>query len=171
MSVEFKDNSVSAKKALRDAAIAFLWSVANTLTSEAMSNSSAEEYRGVQAKRLWSYVVDEDKLEATVGSPYEAGFWEELGTGEYAINFEGGSSGKGRKGWWVYVEGNEKPSPNQKQYTEQEAKETAAYLRSKGLDAHATKGRKPNRPLFRAFSAKKNVIIKQAEREFGEAMK
>ena len=102
---------------------------------------------------------------ATVGSPDEAAYWEELGTGEYALNKDG------RKGWWVYVEGNDTPRANQKYYTKTEAMQTAAFLRSKGLDAHATNGTEPNRPLHRAFTSMKAALIRRAETVLGARMK
>lgn len=171
MPVHFTDNSVAVREALNDACIAYLYTAASTLTDSAKTNSSPEEYKGIQASALWTYAVDERALKASVGSPHEAGFWEELGTGEFSINFEGGASGKGRKGWWVYVEGNDTPRSNQKQYSEEEAKSVAAFLRSKGLKAHATSGRKPNRPLFRALSAKRNSLLNLAKEMLGEWMK
>ena len=42
------------------------------------------------------YRVDEEKMEAYVGSNYENAIWEEFGTGQYALD------GNGRKTPWVY---------------------------------------------------------------------
>ena len=39
-----------------------------------------------QQKGQWTNVVDESKLEATIGNPMEQSIWTELGTGEYALN-------------------------------------------------------------------------------------
>lgn len=161
MSVEFVNFSVQCKEALEDAAIAYLNEAGGELHAQTVRNSSqGVEYQGKQAQNLWSIHVDESAKEVSVGSPDEAGFWEELGTGEKALY------GNGRRGWWVYVEGSDKPRSRQKYYTEEEAKDVAAYLRSQGHDAHATNGRKPNRPLYRAFASLKGQLIRLAEEKF-----
>lgn len=164
--VEFQDNRIEVKGALNDAAIAYLYEAAGELEAQTVRNTrQGKKYRGKQATNLWKHKVDEEDKIATVGSPDEAAYWEELGTGEYALNHDG------RKGWWVYVEGNDSPRGNQQYYTEKEAKQTAAYLRSKGLDAHATNGIEPNRPLHRAFTALKSALIRRAEKVIGGQMK
>lgn len=164
--VEFQDNRIQVKEALNDAAIAYLYEAAGELEAQTVRNTrQGKKYRGKQATNLWKHKVDEEDKIATVGSPDEAAYWEELGTGEFALNHDG------RKGWWVYVEGNDSPRGNQQYYTEKEAKQTAAYLRSKGLDAHATNGIEPNRPLHRAFTALKSALIRRAEKVIGGHMK
>ena len=165
MSVEFKNNSVAVKDALNDACIAFLYEAAGELEAETKRNSRPIKYGRHDVRGNWKYAVDEGKQEARVGNPLEASYWEELGTGEYALNKDG------RKGWWVYVEGNDTPSGNQKYYTEKEAKETAAFLRSEGLDAHATNGTEANRPLYRAFTSLRAALIKRAEAVLGARLK
>lgn len=165
MSVEFTNNSVAVKDALNDACIAYLHEAAGELEAETKRNSRPVKYGRHDVRGNWKYTVDEGKMEARVGNPLEAAYWEELGTGEYALNKDG------RKGWWVYVEGNDTPRSNQKYYTEQEAKETAAFLRSQGLDAHATNGTEANRPLFRAFTSLRTALIRRAEQVLGARLK
>ena len=165
MSVEFTDNSARVKEALDEACIAYLYEAAGELEAQTKRNSRPVKYGRHDVRGNWKYRVDEAKQEAVIGNPLEASYWEELGTGEYALNKDG------RKGWWVYVEGNDTPRANQKYYTEKEAKQTAAYLRSKGLDAHATKGVEANRPLFRAFTSLKAALIRMAEEVLGARMK
>ena len=157
MSVKFTDNSAKVKAALNEASIAYLHEAAGELEAQTKRNSRPVKYGKHDVKNSWKYTVDEDSGEAKIGSTLEAAYWEELGTGEHALNKDG------RKGWWVYVEGNDTPSSNQKMYTEEEAKQTAAFLRSKGLDAHATKGTKANRPLFSAFTSLKTALIRRAK--------
>ena len=165
MSVEFTDNSAKVKEALDDACIAYLYEAAGELEAQTKRNSRPVKYGKHDVRGNWKYKVDEAKGVATIGNPLEASYWEELGTGEYALNKDG------RKGWWVYVEGNDTPRANQKIYTEAEAKQTAAFLRSKGLDAHATNGTEANRPLFRAFTSLKASLIRRAEEVLGARMK
>lgn len=165
MSVEFEDFSIKVKAALDDAAIAYLYEVAALVEGQTKQNTSPVENGGHDVKNSWGYIVDEAKGEAKIGSPLEAAYWEEFGTGEYALYKNG------RKGWWVYVEGQNTPRANQKYYTEDEAKAVAASMRASGLPAHATNGRKPNRPLFRAFTSLRSTIIKRAEEVFGREMK
>lgn len=159
--VEFTDNSAKVLAALDDTAISFLYTAGGELEARTKDNSRPMKVGNNDVKNSWKYTVDENAGEAKVGSPLEASYWEELGTGEYALNKDG------RKGWWVYVEGNDTPRSNQKFYTEEEAKKAAAYLRVvKGLDAHATKGIEANRPLYKAFTSLKAKLIKRAEQLF-----
>lgn len=163
--VEFHDFSIQVKGAIEDAAIAFLHEAAGELEAQTIRRTSNERYRGKPAQQLWTHIVDESAKKATVGSPDEASYWEEFGTGEHSLY------GNGRKGWWVYVEGNDTPQPNQKYYTQEEAEAVAASMRADGLAAHATNGRKPNRPLHRAFTETKAKIIRRAEQIFKERLK
>lgn len=164
MSVKFTDNSIRVKSNLQKACVAYLHEAAGELESQTKRNSRPVKYGKQDVKNSWNYVVDESGMVATVGSQLEAAYWEELGTGEYALNKDG------RKGWWVYVEGNDTPRANQKMYTEEEAEHTAAYLRSKGLPAHATKGTEANRPLYKAFTSLKTSLISRAEQVLGAMM-
>lgn len=165
MSVEFHDNSIQVKDALEEAVNQWLEEAVSELEAQTKRNSRTAKYGSYDVKGSWDHKVDEAKKEARVGSPLEAAFWEELGTGEYALNKDG------RKGWWVYVEGSSAKKSTQPIRTEKEAKRTAAYLRSKGLDAHATNGTEANRPLHRAYTANKEKIIRRAQQIFGERLK
>lgn len=152
MSVKIELNTVEVKDALEDAVIAALYEVSEELTSITKRNTRPVRKGRHNVKDSWKYVVDEQKKTATVGSPLEASYWEELGTGSHALNKDG------RKGWWVYVEGNDTPRPNQQTYTKEEAEAVAASMRDSGLDAHATDGMEANRPLFRAFESNKKWV-------------
>lgn len=156
MSVEFTDNSAKVKAALEDACIAFLYEAGGELETQVKRNTRVGTG---QLKNSWKYKVNESKKETIVGSPLQNAIWEEFGTGEYALK------GDGRKGYWVYVEDNDtgQSSTNKKQYTLQEAKEAVAYLRSKGLKAHYTKGKPPHRAFQNAFNSLKGALIKRAE--------
>lgn len=94
MSVRLEDFSVQVIGVLEDAAIAYLYEAAGEVEAQAKRNTR----RGStgQTANSWSYKVDENKLEATVGNPLENAIWEEFGTGEYALH------GDGRKGGWIY---------------------------------------------------------------------
>lgn len=160
MPVEFQDFSVQVKDEIEDAAIRWLYESSDELTSQTQRRTS-QRFKDFRVKESWKRVVDESKKEATIGSSTEAAFWEELGTGEYAINHDG------RRGWWVFCEESSKHPSRQKVRTREEAEETAAYLRNVvGLTAHATNGTEANRPLFKAFRASKAAIIRRAEEIF-----
>lgn len=164
MPVEVQDNSIQVKDALEEALNQWLEEAASELEAQTKRNSRTAKYGSFDVKGSWNHVVDEGKKEAKVGNPLEAAFWEELGTGEYALNKDG------REGWWVYVEGNSSHPSRQPVRTREEAEATAAYLRSKGLDAHATNGTEANRPLHRAFTANKAKIIRRAEQILKERL-
>lgn len=131
MSVEFTDNRIEVKGVLESAAIAFLNEAAGEVQSVAQRNSRVKTG---QTRGSYEYQVDENGLEAEVGSGLENAIWEEFGTGEYALN------GDGRKGGWTYRD-------------------------EKGEYRH-TFGKTPNRPLYNAFVATKDKIIKIAEEKF-----
>lgn len=77
MSVRFEDNSLKVKAALDDAAIAYLYDAAETLTSQTADNTRIGKTGNT--KSAWTYKVDESKGEATVGNPLENSIWEEFG--------------------------------------------------------------------------------------------
>lgn len=149
-SFEFIDFSVQVTEAMNDALIAALYEAAGELHARTVRNSrQGQKYGDLSARALWEYLVDEGDMKAQVGSPYEAGYWEEFGTGEHAQN------GDGRKGWWVYIEGGSGYEGKTNTYSsKEEAERMARYIKKKyGLDAHATDGIKPNKPLQMAFQS------------------
>lgn len=91
--VRFEDFHIAVSERMSEAAVTFLEEAASEIESAAKRNSRV---RSGQLKGSWSHVVDEDKKEATIGSPLENAIWEEVGTGEYAVN------GDGRLGGWSY---------------------------------------------------------------------
>nr|DAG53148.1 MAG TPA: putative tail component [Caudoviricetes sp.] len=95
MAVEFEDNRVEVIGTLNEAAINFLYEAAGEVQSMVKRNTAVDTG---QLKNSWDYVVEEENMKATVGSPLENAIWEELGTGEYALN------GDGRKGGWTYAD-------------------------------------------------------------------
>lgn len=154
MIVTFENSAEKVTEAMEDALIAGLYEAAGELEARAKRNSrQGHTYGSIQATALWDHIVDEGKMEAQVGSPYEAGYWEEFGTGSLALH------GDGRKGWWVYVEGQDSGSGGKSYATKEEAEDAALFLRRvKGLDAYATNGIAPNEPLKRAFASGKSVV-------------
>lgn len=154
MPVEFQDFSIQAKGAIEDALIAGLHEASGELEARTIRNSrQGHKYGDIQATALWDHRVEEGQLKAYVGSPHEAGYWEELGTGEHALNHDG------RKGWWVYVEGQDSGKGGKSYATKAEAEEAAEFLRTAlKLNAYATNGIEPNRPLYRAFESGQKVV-------------
>lgn len=103
-----------------------------------------------------SITYEVNGLEGVVFTPLFYAPYVEFGTG---IHAEGG---KGRKEVpWVYVEGSGSAdrATSKKVYTEQEAKQTAAYLKSKGLDARITKGQEA-KPFLRPalYESRKKLL-------------
>jgi len=158
MAVKFEDNSIKVKGAINDAMIAWLYEASAEIKAETVRNCTRNDTG--QTKGAWTTVVNESKGEAVVGNPLQNAIWEEFGTGEYAIH------GDGRKGWWVYVKDSSTGTSTKsggKQYTKEEAERAVAYLRSKGLDAHMTKGKTPIRALEKAYNTKKEKVKSRAE--------
>lgn len=154
MGVEFMDFSVKVTEAMEEALIAGLYEAGGELEARTKRNSrQGHKYGDIQATGLWKHQVDEGAMEAKVGSEHEAGYWEEFGTGEHALH------GDGRKGWWVYVEGQDSGSGGKSYSSKEEAEEAAQFLRRVAkLDAYATNGIAPNEPLRRAFASAKPVV-------------
>ena len=154
MAVKFTDNSVNVKAAMDNAIRAYLYESGETLQRRAANNTTI----GSETAGKWKYRVDESKQECVIGNPSEMSLWDELGTGEWAVNKDG------RKGYWVYVKGSGRSiSPSQKQYTKDEAKQIVAMMRADGLEAYYTNGRKPSRGFQKAFNALKPTLIRRAE--------
>ena len=163
MGVEFMDFSVKVTESMEEALIAGLYEAAGELEARTKRNSrQGHKYGDIQATALWKYQVNEGAMEAQVGSQQEAAYWEEFGTGEHALN------GDGRKGWWVYVEGQDSGTGGKSYSSKEEAEEAALFLRRvKKLEAHATNGIDPNRPLHRAFKSGEKAV----EAIFAEKLK
>lgn len=156
MAVRFDDNSIQVKAALNDTTIAWLYEWANEIASHAKRNCAMDGAIGPQLRGSYRADVHDGDGRAEIGTPLEAGYWEEFGTGEYAAN------GNGRKGWWVYQEGYS--GNGGKQRTEAQAKAIAAS----NPKYHATNGRKPQYTLEKAFTANKSKALADLERKLKE---
>ena len=162
MSVTFESNKIEVEQALNDKAISFLYQAKESLTSQTAKNTPTK-YGALKRSFSNDSYVDETNLTAYIGSSLEYSIYVELGTGEYALD------GKGRKGYWIYVEGSVlQKSDTPKYYTLQEAKRIMAILRSKGLEAFYTNGQKPQRMLYKAYIIKKDKIQEQASKIYRE---
>lgn len=93
MSIELIVNSVAVKAKLSEATMQWLAEASHSIESQTKQNTAVDTG---QLKNSWQSIVDEQEGVATIGSPLENAIWEELGTGEYALN------GDGRKGGWFY---------------------------------------------------------------------
>lgn len=165
MPVNYKDFTVQVEKQMDDACAQWLIEAANEIRSQAQRNCNPENDFYTQLKGSYRADVEEDKGKAEVGSPLEAAFWEEWGTGEYAAH------GDGRKGWWVYIKGAASQGGGKAYATKEEAEEAADFLRKvKHLDAVVTNGRQPNYTLEKAFDQKKNVCIDRLNQILRERM-
>ena len=91
--VHFTNNSIQVKNAIKDKCLKFLVEASSLLVNQVVRNTTVKTG---QLKRSWDFKINENELEAQVGSPLENAIWEEFGTGEYALN------GDGRKGSWSY---------------------------------------------------------------------
>ena len=91
--IQFQDFRIQCKDAIQDAGVASLYEIGTEFASQTSRNSRIDTG---QTKGSWDYVIDEGELSVSIGSPLENAIWEELGTGEYALQ------GNGRKGGWKY---------------------------------------------------------------------
>lgn len=93
--VEFTDNSFSVKGTLNKKALKFLEEAKDVIAAQASRNSPRKSGALAQSFQNDSN-VDGKKYTAFVGSSMEYAIWQEMGTGEYALE------GNGRKGGWCY---------------------------------------------------------------------
>lgn len=148
MGVEFTDNRIKVEAALDDAVIAFLYEAA--VEVEAQTKIAQTRVDTGHTKGEWTHYVDEDKGEAVIGNPRENAIWEEYGTGEYALKKNGRKGG-----WWAPV-GPDGMSLEQASKFSKVKKDKAG-----NIVAVFTYGKKPLRPLQKAFDKTKNKIIKR----------
>lgn len=151
MAVQFIDNSIQVKAEINNTTKAWLYEWANEIASEAKRNCALDGDEGNQLRGSYRADVKASAGEATIGTPLESGYWEEYGTGSYAIH------GDGRKGWWVYKD--DYQGNGGETLTEAEAKAIAASDPS----IHATNGRPPNYTLEKAFTKNKPKAIADLE--------
>ena len=157
----FIDNRNEVKAALKRSCVKSIIEACGELVSQAERNSKVVTGK---TKGSYQYKVDEDKLEGFVGSNYENAIWEEFGTGEYALN------GDGRKGgWWIkvgYGSGEIPPSTVGRYKWAKVRRDKAG-----NIEYVFTYGKKPKRPLFKAFVSKKNILKRIIERNIQEEFK
>lgn len=145
--VEFQDFSLEVKAALDSETIAWLHTWSAEIEAQAARNCAMDGELGRQLKGSYASKVNESKGEAQVGTPMEAGYWEEFGTGEYA------AKGNGRKGWWIYIPGQTSGKGGMSYATREEAEQMAAYIRQvHKKTAIVTNGRRPAHTLENAFA-------------------
>ena len=93
MAVEFHDYTIEVKDVMDDGINVVLEECAGELESQYKRNSRVDTGK---TKNSIRHKVDDDSHTAYIGSNDENAIWEELGTGEYALE------GNGRKGGWAY---------------------------------------------------------------------
>lgn len=107
--VIFEDFTVQCIGAIDNRINASLEECAGELESQAARNTRVDTGK---TKGGWKHVVDDEKHVATIGNTEENSIWEELGTGEHALNGDGRKGGwryKDERGEWHYTTG-KKPS-------------------------------------------------------------
>lgn len=154
--VQFINNSVKVKKALNDKGVAWLYEACGELEAQTKRNSKVVTGK---TKGSYQHNVDESSLEGVVGSSYENAIWEEFGTGEYALN------GDGRKGGWFYPVDN---SSKIKRNKDGSIRKNSKY--KKETEFYFTLGKRPKRPMFKAFTALKGKLIRRAQKIFGDKL-
>ncbi len=93
--VIFENYSIQVKSAIENNIRAVLHEVSGEMVAQVKRNSRVDTG---QTKNSFNYKVtaSDDGYTSYIGSNHENALWEELGTGEYALN------GDGRKGGWTY---------------------------------------------------------------------
>lgn len=170
MPVQFQNFSVQVIQGMEDIVSKWLEETANEIESQAKRNCQMTSEDNGRLKGSYSNFVDEDKMEAYIGTPLESGYWEEFGTGEYADTAKNGGK-EGRAGWWVYVKDGPAGDGGESYNTEKQAMAVAASMRRDGLDAYHTNGRQPNYTLEKAFKRVENPATQRLEDMLKEGTK
>lgn len=157
--IKFMDYTENVQKMMADLAEAVLEEVAGELESQVKRNTPVGKANGSGLKNSWEHRVYQhgEGYIAEVGSPLERAIWVEFGTGEYALN------GDGRKGGWYIPVGSGKG-----EISEAVVKAYGMKTRSgkNGKEFVFTKGMKPQRPFWKAYTSKKNKLIKRMQSRF-----
>ncbi|BDR75271.1 HK97-gp10 family putative phage morphogenesis protein [Clostridium tetani] len=96
MSSNFKDNSRACKNAIKRANVKWLKAAALLIQSQAKALAPVDTSN---LKTSIDHKIQVSKLEAYIGTNCDYAIYVEFGTGEFAEN------GRGRKGGWVYTNG------------------------------------------------------------------
>lgn len=143
--VEFKDYTIEVKNAMNSRIHAVLEEVSGELVAQVKRNSRVDTGKTKNSFRHGiSRNFADGSFTAHIGSSDENAIWEEMGTGEYALN------GDGRKGGWWYK------NPKAK-YTK------TGKLRKGSKEFVFTKGKTPSRAFWNAFTKLKSKIINRIQ--------
>lgn len=157
MPVEFKDNSVEVKKKIGSIGETFLHEACGEIVSQTARNSKVSTG---ETKGSYRYHIDTQNLIGYIGSNLENAVWEEYGTGEYAV----GKNGR-KGGWWIKVgsgKGEIAPATAAKYGWEKVRRD-----KSGNITFVFTRGKKAQRPFYKAYAALKSKIISAAQQRFG----
>ena len=157
MNVQFEDFSVRVKKIISDKAIQLLTEGSIEIKKQATDNTVSKKGTG-DLRKSWNYVVNKSALEARIGSPLEHAIYQELGTGEWALNKDGRKSP-----WYVPIGNNENEMPLE---TAQRYGFKIVHGKN-GMQFAEVSGQRPERPLYKAFKTSRDKIIRRARTIFG----
>lgn len=95
MPVKFTDHTVEIVNELEKKSLAFLEEAKSSLSAQAAKNSPVKS-GDLKRSFVSDSLVDKSEYTAYIGSSLEYALYQEMGTGEHALE------GNGRKGGWVY---------------------------------------------------------------------
>lgn len=148
--VVFEDFTIEVQNAMDDRINIALEEAAGELESQVKRNTKVGRVNGSGTKNKWKHKVVDSEHVAYIGNDKETAIWLEFGTGEYALE------GKGRKGgWWILI-------GSGKGCISQAVVDAYGFPTRKGKDGKKyafTKGMKPQRPFWKAYTSSKNKII------------
>lgn len=160
--IRFENNLMRVLDAMDDAVNGALAEVAGELVSRTKRNIDMEHRVDTgRTKNSWRYRINRSKHEATIGSNYKNAIWDEMGTGEYAVNNDGRKGG-----WWIKVGFGGISKKKAEKYG------WAKVVRDKdgNLKYVFTYGKKPTRAFFNAYTSYKNALIRTIEARIGRTM-
>jgi len=170
--VEFHDFHLVVEAELNETTIKWLKETGEEIASMAKRNCKMDDDPGKQLKGSYKSNLLEGEGKVNIGTPLEAGYWEEFGTGEYADTAKNGGK-PGRQGWWVYTPDEQGPEgyKSHTYYDEMEAMMMAAWIQATyNKKAYISNGRRPAYTLEKSYLATKNGALAELERKLKERM-
>lgn len=151
--VVFTDNSIKVKDAIKESLLGWLYEACGEVESQTKRNSKVGTGK---TKGSYQYVVDDATMEGFIGSDYDNAIWEEFGTGEYALNEDGRKGG-----WYVLLDAGGMTEAQAIIYGYH------IYHGKDGKKYIFTKGKKPKRPMYKAYTALKAKLQQSCEERLG----
>lgn len=157
--VKVESNRVEVLGEVSDAVNNWLEEVLGEVETKAKRNTAVGQVAGGKTKSGWQHKVDRINHIGVVGNTEQTAIWNELGTGDYALNSDG------RKGGWYIPIGEAEGMISEEVV---EAYNFKVVYGRNGMRYAFTHGMKPKRMLHNAVESSKGLIEKSLKDKLKE---